>query len=586
MLGEKQRIDDAVQTPARREARDFGLRREMPLTGDAQATSATIRLGSSGTTPLTFSIDPPSPGLSVSPLSGTTRVTITVTAGPAQVAGPTTVTQAIQVRDKPDGAVIGYFHVQVDEISSDYVGVLAASPMSTLLPGRFSDFLAPGSLFYLGLDSFLPASSEPLSTDPAALVLTLAGYSFKLNNVSVPLQSHSNGTFVAQIPVELSPGIYTLEAFDAALRRVATAQLTLSAVAPQYLADSSNRLRARKTNGSIVDSGNPVQAGESILVTVTGQGAVTPPIATGLAASPGMASTPAVPVSATIGGEPATVLSSTMSISQTGVLEVWCQVPSLMTGDYDASISIGYHNAGVLPLSVTSAPTAPRILASGLANSASFAPRIAPGSLFSIFGAGLATGIQSAASFPLPTTMGQTSVTVGGIEAPLLYVSPEQINAQAPYELKPDPAAPVLVSLNGVRGVAATVPVVSAAPGIFQFGQNRAVVQNQDYSLNQDDNGASPGSYLMIYLTGSGEVNNPVGTGMAAPIMPFSTVRGTVTATVNGVPADVAFAGLAPGFAGLTQVNIRVPNLPAGTYPIMVSVDGNWSNSALVTVQR
>jgi uncharacterized protein (TIGR03437 family) len=209
---------------------------------------------------------------------------------------------------------------------------------------------------------------------------------------------------------------------------------------------------------------------------------------------------------------------------------------------------------------------------------------VAPGSLFSIFGSGLAGSIQEGGA-PLPTSLGGVSATIGGKQAPLLYVSPEQIDGQVPYEVTADPKAPVVVTVNGVSSSAVTVPIVPAAPGIFEFGKNRAVVQNQDDSLNDADNGAAPGSTATAYLTGSGNLDNPVATGAAAPATPPSMPLNKVTATVNGLPAEVSFSALAPGFIGLLQVSFRVPDLPSGTYPLVVTMNGTLSNSALITVK-
>ena len=58
-----------------------------------------------------------------------------------------------------------------------------------------------------------------------------------------------------------------------------------------------------------------------------------------------------------------------------------------------------------------------------------------------------------------------------------------------------------------------------------------------------------------------------------------------MTATINGTMSEVAFAGLTPGFIGLSQVNLKIPSLPAGTYPLVVSVDGQPSNAAMITVK-
>lgn len=227
----------------------------------------------------------------------------------------------------------------------------------------------------------------------------------------------------------------------------------------------------------------------------------------------------------------------------------------------------------------------PEIAAGGVVNAASFSPKIAPGSLFSIFGNSLATTTQAAASVPLPTSMSGTTVTVGGKPAPIVYISGGQINAQVPYEVTAGTAA-VVVTVNGVASPAVNATVVAAAPGIFQFGDKRAVVQNEDYSVNTDVNGAKAESYVVAYLTGAGAaLDNPVATGAAAGSNPLSKSKTLVTASVNGVNVPVAFAGLTPSFVGLMQVNLKMPNLPAGNYPLVISLDGSNSNSAMVTIK-
>jgi len=128
---------------------------------------------------------------------------------------------------------------------------------------------------------------------------------------------------------------------------------------------------------------------------------------------------------------------------------------------------------------------------------------------------------------------------------PLTYVSATQINAQVPYDT-PLSVQEVVVRSDGATSPIATVNVAPVAPGIFQFGANRAVVQNDDYSVNTADNPAKTGSYVIAYLTGAGEVGNPVATGM---------------------PASAAFAGLTPSFVGLTQVNFTDSNSGSGHVP-------------------
>jgi hypothetical protein len=128
------------------------------------------------------------------------------------------------------------------------------------------------------------------------------------------------------------------------------------------------------------------------------------------------------------------------------------------------------------------------------------------------------------------------------------------------------------------------VTVTTAAPAIYQYGTNRALAQNASGSLNADSAAAAAGSYITVYLTGQGAVSNPVTDGTAAPLSPLSTANATATATIGALNAPIQFLGLAPEFAGLAQANIQVPALPSGDYPLVVTVGGFVSASAIVSV--
>jgi uncharacterized protein (TIGR03437 family) len=227
----------------------------------------------------------------------------------------------------------------------------------------------------------------------------------------------------------------------------------------------------------------------------------------------------------------------------------------------------------------------PAISPGGAVNAASFTAKVSPGSLFSIFGSDLAVSTDTSKSLPLSTSLSGTSVTIGGKAAPLVFVSAGQINAQVPYEVTEADNVPVLVTVNGVSSLAATVSVIPAAPGLFQFGNKRAVVQNEDYTVNNTDNAAKAGTYVVAYLTGTGRLDYAVATGNSAPSDPLSRPRATVSATLGNQPVDIAFAGMAPGFVGLAQINLKIPNLAAGDYPLVVTINGEKSNTATVTVK-
>jgi uncharacterized protein (TIGR03437 family) len=227
----------------------------------------------------------------------------------------------------------------------------------------------------------------------------------------------------------------------------------------------------------------------------------------------------------------------------------------------------------------------PAIAPGGVVNAASFTARVAPGSLFSVFGSDLATSNGSARALPLATTLNGTSVTVGGKPAPLVFVSGGQINAQVPYEATPGDNVPVVVTVDGVASLAGTVSIVAAAPGVFQYGNKRAVVQNDDYSLNDPAAPAKAGSYVVAYFTGAGRLDNPVETGGPAGSDPLSRPTGSVSVTVGGQTAEIAFAGMTPGFVGLAQINFKTPSLAPGDYPLVVTVNGEKSNAGMMAVK-
>ncbi len=222
-------------------------------------------------------------------------------------------------------------------------------------------------------------------------------------------------------------------------------------------------------------------------------------------------------------------------------------------------------------------------LGPSVVNSASGdASGVAPGAIATIYGTGLAATVDTAKGFPLPTVLAGSTVSVNAVAVPLLYAGPGQINFQMPFSVSGN--AVLTVTSAGAQVAAKSFPVKPAGPGIFLLGQGRAAAVNQDGTVNAVGNGAAAGTVLAVYATGLGAVDPPLDPGAAAGF-PLSYVTGAVTATVGGQNAIVQFAGLTPGYAGLYQINIQVPPLLPGDYPVQLNVGGSNSNTATVTVR-
>jgi uncharacterized protein (TIGR03437 family) len=225
----------------------------------------------------------------------------------------------------------------------------------------------------------------------------------------------------------------------------------------------------------------------------------------------------------------------------------------------------------------------PVVSIGAIANSASGGTVIAPGALFSIYGTGLANGIGYGNTNPLPSEINGTAVTINGVAIPLMYTSPEQINAQVPFEI-PAGTATVVVRTNGVSSDPAQVEVRPRAPGIFTSGGNHALAfKASDWSVNSAGNPASPGEYLVLYLTGQGSVDG-ASTGASAPVTPATLPLNVVQVTIGGKPTTVTFAGLVPGFVGLCQVNLIVPAAAPGEQSLEITMDGAAVNPTVVYV--
>lgn len=209
------------------------------------------------------------------------------------------------------------------------------------------------------------------------------------------------------------------------------------------------------------------------------------------------------------------------------------------------------------------AGTAQRLSDAGVLSAASLiAGPLAPGEIATLLGPGIGPAVGTtpgtASSAPI---LGGTSVWFDGVQAPLLYAGPTQINVVVPFGLEGDETE-LVIRKDGEIAANLTVPLTGAAPALFTVGSSGAgpaAILNEDATVNSATNPARPGQVVSLFATGAGAMDPPAADG--------STNRGAeqhpvfpVSVRIGGQDAEVLYAGAAPGLiAGTLQVNCRVP---------------------------
>lgn len=224
-------------------------------------------------------------------------------------------------------------------------------------------------------------------------------------------------------------------------------------------------------------------------------------------------------------------------------------------------------------------------------NGASFAAArpLAPGTIFSLFGQNLASGIATATTTPLPSRLGDVEVTISGRPAPLFFASQGQVNAQVPFDVPAGSTASLVVMVNRAPASPSEITIANVTPGIFTMnaeGQG-AITHANSRDLVDASRPAAAGDVITIYTTGLGATSPAVATGVATPTDRLYPVRVQPTVTIDGRNAEVLFAGLAPTFVGLYQLNVRVPQgVTAGSsVPVIITQEGVASNTARIAVR-
>ena len=211
---------------------------------------------------------------------------------------------------------------------------------------------------------------------------------------------------------------------------------------------------------------------------------------------------------------------------------------------------------------------------------------LGPGNIIQIYGTNLASLQSTPAVLPLPTSVSGTSVIIGGVQAPLFYVSPTQINAQIPFGLVAGNQYQLLVNANGALTTPLALQLNAGAPAILNFSSGAVVAQHLDGTLVLPASPATPGEYIIMYSSGLGATDITVASGAASPSNPPANVTVQPVLTLNGNPVNLLFAGLTPGLVGLYQINFQVPpTLTTGNYTMVLTQAGTPSNTTVLPVK-
>jgi uncharacterized protein (TIGR03437 family) len=258
-----------------------------------------------------------------------------------------------------------------------------------------------------------------------------------------------------------------------------------------------------------------------------------------------------------------------------------------------ALINLTVSGFTVLPWNYAASVAPPSI--SSIVNAADYTTGVAPGGLISVFGTQLSPVNMASSQLPLPTALANSCLSVNGLPVPVLFVSSNQVNAQMPFQAIGN--VTLVLRTPGGTSNNYNLVVLPNAPSVFRASMAvpgtdtpmiiPTVVRNDDGELVTDSHPVhrKSNTALVIYLTGLGQTNPAVPTGMPAPTSPLATALTQPTVTLGGVQLPTLYFGLAPGLVGVNQINVEVPgNVPAGLSEPLVIRQGTSSTTLSVRV--
>ncbi len=273
-----------------------------------------------------------------------------------------------------------------------------------------------------------------------------------------------------------------------------------------------------------------------------------------------------------------------------GDVELWVSANAangngLETGDhiYNKSLTLQASGGG---------ETKPVISAGGVINAGGFGGKagVAPGTWLEIYGSDLstATGEWSGNDFSgttAPTKLSGVTVTIAGKPAFIRFISPGQINVQAPDGIGTGPV-PVVVTNGTTSSDPVTVTATDRLPGLLGLSNGYVgALQGSTVVGSPGFTAVKPGDTITLYGIGFGAVTPTIAAGQIAGVL--NSVTNPLTILFGQSEAVASYKGLGPGFVGLYQFNVTVPNVADGDYPVTVNLGGTGTGQTIkITVKK
>lgn len=515
--------------------------------------------------------------------------------------GPLPARQSIQV---------SYYTLAVFHVRTVSSGWLHADPSAGLAPTTVSVWVEPAGLapgIYTGSVVFGAPGAIAVTIVP--VTLTVSGSPpLSLYPTSLTFEAIAGGPLPSPQSVSVSSAPSTNFNAQVALGNWLSVYPSFGTT-PQVVTVSANQsgLTPGTYRGTIVISTPGSSSGGQLVnvsLTVTGGAPVTlsPTSLRFEASAPGETPLPQTlnasapwptAIAATVSG--GWIQVAPVNATTPAALRVSVNTAGLAVGTHRGAITVVSPGSTVAPATaevvLTIASPGPAIRA--ISNGAGMATQFAPGSLLTIYGKGLGPDNPQTprltAGQPVQCSLAGSRVLVNGLEAPLLYVHEDQINAVVPQLLAGQTRLTIRVDCHGMLSDPVTVGFDDTAPVLFtadRSGIGQGAIVNENGILNGSATPADRDSIVMLFGAGGGLSESPASGVIEIGPAPL---RNPVWAWIGGWPAEVVYAGQAPGMiSGMMQINLRVPReVPASpALPVIVRIGGAYSQSGVTLAVR